>query len=253
MNSTKPFTGIAPYYDVLMQDVNYELWIDYVEELFKLFRVRPHKILDIGCGTGTPTIVLARRGYEVVGIDVSEDMLRIARDKTRTMPNVRFYLADVRRFNLENEAPFDAAISLFDSLNNILRENELFEAFRHVRAHLRPKAPFLFDMNTIYALEHYWGDKTRVREHEKIVSIWRTKFIKFKSLSQLHITLFVPEGDESQGLYRRIDEIHVEKGYPLIVLRRLLQKAGFHEVHIFQHLTRNPADEQVLRVMVAAR
>ncbi len=243
------FTSIAPYYDDLMQDINYELWVDYIEELFQLFSVKPTRILDIGCGTGNPTLILARRGYEVVGIDASEEMLKVAREKAKTLKNVKFYLGDARNFQL-NEDPFDAAISLFDSLNNITTEGELLSALTSIKDHLKHKGLFLFDLNTIHALEHYWSNKTRVREYSNLISIWRTRFFKKKRLSELHITLFVPaEGD----LYKRIDEIHLERGYKISTVKKLLKKAGFHEVFAFQHLTRLPASEQNMRVMFAAR
>ncbi len=249
MELEQSFTSIAPYYDTLMQDINYELWVDYVEELFQLFGVSPQRILDIGCGTGTPTLILARRGYEMVGLDYSEDMLKVAREKAVELSNVKFYHGDVRNFELDEE-PFDAAISLFDSLNNITTEGEMESAFSCVKRHLKSRAPFIFDMNTIHALEAYWGSGTRVREYGEIISIWRTKFFKKRRISELHITLFVPVNDES---YRRIDEIHVERGYKISTIKKLLKKAGFREVYAFQHLTRLPASEQNMRVMFAAR
>ncbi len=244
------FTSIAPYYDELMQDINYELWVDYVEELFQLLSVRPQKILDIGCGTGNPTLIFARRGYEMVGMDYSEEMLKVAREKSEHFSNVRFYHGDVRNFDLENEMPFDAAISLFDSLNNITTEGEMVSAFSCVRRHLREGGPFIFDMNTIHALEFYWGNHTRVREYGELLSIWRTRYFKKKRISELHITLFIPT---EKNFYCRIDEIHVERGYKISTIKNLLKKAGFHEVYAFQHLTRLPASEQNMRVMFAAR
>ncbi len=250
MTFDQSFTSIAPYYDQLMQDINYELWVDYIEELFELFNVSPKRILDVGCGTGNPTLILASRGYEVVGVDSSKEMLEVAREKSRNMPNVRFYHGDARNFTLDDEEPFDAAISLFDSLNNITTEGELLSAFSAVFEHLKHKAPFLFDLNTIYALENYWSDKIRVREQGELVSIWRTRFFHRKRISELHITLFVPVDKKT---YRRIDEIHIERGYKISTIKRLLRKAGFSEVYAFQHLTRLPASEQNMRVMFVAR
>jgi ubiquinone/menaquinone biosynthesis C-methylase UbiE len=249
MKPGAPFTEIAPYYDLLMKDVDYKSWVKYIEDIFKLYGKNPKKIIDLACGTGTPSIILADKGYEVTGIDNSPYMLEIAKRKAGERENLKFLLADMRDFKIDAE-PFDAAICLFDSINNFLEEEELLSVFQSVKRNLKGEGLFLFDMNTIYCLRFYWGDRSRVKEDGNIVSIWRTCFISDKNISELHITLFIPD---REGRYKRIDEIHRERGYTLETIGNLLKKSGFRKVDFFEHLSFKFPTKTTLRVMVAAR
>ncbi len=244
----QPFETIAPFYDRIMQDVDYEGWVNYVESFFHWARGEVHEVLDLACGTGTPTLLLKQRGYRVVGLDRSVAMLREARKKLG--PDVPLVAADLRHFAFRKQ--FDAVISLFDSLNNLLTELELTQTFENVRRHLREGGVFVFDVNTIYALENYWGNDTKVKEHGGLITLWRTSYLPHNHLSRLDFTVLVPEGNEST-CYRRYDETHLERGYPLKTLKTLLNRSGFRRVYQFRHLTRHTASERDLRVTVVAR
>ncbi len=248
MKADESFTSIAPYYDRLMSDVNYGAWIKYIEELFSYAGSRPHKILDLACGTGTPTLLLADRGYEVVGVDRSEEMLEVARSKLKKGDRVRLLKQDIRKLELDEK--FDAALCLFDSLNNLLKEEDLFKAFERTRIHLEDGAPFIFDLNTPYCLRYYWGDNVRVKEDDDLISIWRTSYNRKKGTSRLHITLLVPLGN---GLFNRIDEEHLEKGYEREDVERLLREAGFERVYAFEHLSFRPPSPTTLRITFLAK
>ncbi len=244
----QPFEAIAPFYDQIMQDVNYGEWVDYVESFFAWARGEVREVLDLACGTGTPTQILLQRGYHLVGVDRSVAMLREARKKLG--PQVPLIAADLRRFALRKQ--FDAVICLFDSMNNLLTEMELSQAFDNVRRHLREGGVFVFDMNTVYALEHYWGNGTKVKEHGRLITLWRTTYLANNRLSRLDFTVLVPD-DADPSCYRRYDELHLERGYPLRTLKNLLNRAGFRRVYLFRHLTRHTASERDLRVTIVAR
>ncbi len=244
---SQPFEQIAPYYDRIMEEVNYREWVDYVVSFFPWAQGTVQEVLDLACGTGTPTRLLLERGYRVVGVDRSVAMLREARKKLG--PSVPLIAADLRKFALRRQ--FDAAICLFDSINNLLTELELSQAFENVRRHLRNGGVFVFDINTIHALEHYWGNGTKVKEHGDLVTLWRTTYMPRNHLSRLDFTVFVPK--EGSSCYLRIDEIHLERGYPLKTVKSLLNRAGFRRVYLFRHLTRHTASERDLRVTVVAR
>jgi len=239
-----PFTKIARYYDRLMWDVGYGEWILYIEEIFRLLKRRPKRILDLACGTGNASLLLYEKGYEVVGIDLSDQMLEVARRKGEG--RIEFKLADMRNFILGKT--FDAVICLFDSLNNLLLEEDLRKTFERVFEHLRVGGVFLFDINTIYCLENYWDDKTRVREDGDLVSIWRSSYDPKTRVSTLDITLFVQEEDS----YRRIDERHLERGYSLETIDYLLDTSGFKKRFYYDHLTFDKPKQTSLRVMVIA-
>ncbi len=244
----QPFERIAPYYDRIMQEVEYEEWVRYVESFFPWAKGEVREVLDLACGTGTPTKILVQHGYRVVGIDRSVAMLQVARRKLG--PEVPLIAADLRKFALRKQ--FDAVLCLFDSLNNLLTELELSEAFENVRRHLRDGGVFVFDVNTIYALEHYWGNDVKVKEHGDLITIWRTTYLPGNRLSRLDFTVFAPD-EEAPGCYRRVDELHLERGYPLKTLKTLLNRAGFRRVYLFRHLTRYTASEKDLRVTFVAR
>ncbi len=243
--SNPPFTVIAPYYDTLMDDVEYDKWVEYLRHILKDLGLKPKRILDLACGTGTISLKLARCGYSVTGVDLSKSMIEIARKKGEGK-GVRFLVGDMRTINLGER--FDVVICLFDSLNNLLTEKELQETFQRVYEHLEDRGVFLFDMNTIYCLAYYWDDRSRVRENKGITSIWRTSYDQKLHISRLDISIYVPQGN----LYKRLDETHYERAYPIEVIDRLLKRAGFSKRYFFDHLTFRKPKSTTLRWMVVA-
>ena len=241
------FSSIGPVYDRLMDDVPYHDWIRYLERLFHTHGFLPRRLLDLGCGTGRATLLLRKRGYQILALDRSRSMLRVARQRFRTDPGVLCIQADARNFAFRQ--PVDGAISMFDTLNNFLKQQELLQVFQNVYRVLRPGGLFTFDMNTPWCLAHIWGDDVKVKENAGIISIWRTRFSAHPPTARLWITLFVPEPD---GRYRRLDETHVERGYSLDTLHRLLKKAGFRGITMYRHLSLRPAREADPRIQVLA-
>jgi len=238
-----PFTGIAHIYDRLMADVDYITWVNYIEKLFKFARRPVKRVLDIACGTCTPTLILKERGYEVFGIDLSFHMLKVARSKDPKLPLV---MADMREFSFLTK--FDAIISIFDSINNLLTEEELLKTFRNVLRHLEHGGIFIFDMNTIRSLKEYWGDDVKIKEFLNLVSIWRTSYNDKRRTSILDITVFYKD----DYCWKRVDETHIERGYPLKVIKKLLKESGFSKFELFHHLTFKNASEKSLRFTAIA-
>ncbi|MEO0141243.1 MAG: class I SAM-dependent methyltransferase [candidate division WOR-3 bacterium] len=221
------FTRIAPYYDRLMSKVDYGAWCDYITELFGFAQREILDILDLACGTGNLTRELLARGYRVMGLDASGDMLRVAKEK---LPDVRFFKGDFLDWGIEED--FDAVTCVYDSLNNILMDEEMMKAFAETLRHLRPGGIFVFDLNTVYGLKRYWNDDVKVYESDGLLSVWRTRFIK-PDISELRISVFVDEGDR----WRRLDELHVERGYNHPLILNLLRRVGFSGARAFHHLT----------------
>lgn len=231
-----------------MQDVDYFDWVEYFESLIKKYsKITVKKILDLGCGTGTPTMLFRYHGYEVVGLDRSKEMLEVARSKAKGLKGVKFVQGDFLRFRLDDQ--FDAVVSIFDSINNLLNEEHLLKTFRNVRMHLRPGGPFVFDMNTHYALKEYWGNGVKVFDKGKILSIWKTTYNEKKMLSRLHITVFYRVGENT---YTRMDEEHFERAYNNETVEKLLRKAGFDEVNVFEHLSYSKPRANTPRVVFVA-
>lgn len=241
------FSTIGKVYDILMSDVPYPRWVNYLEEIFRRMNHTPRRILDLGCGTATPTGILHVRGYSVVGLDSSRNMLDTAKEKVKgAFPLLQ---GDFRDLPFR-DGSFTTAFSMFDSINNLLIPEDLQRAFREVFRILTPGGLFTFDVNTPWVLEHFWGDDEKVKEIGQTISIWRTQYDPGKKRSHLWITVFVPTS--IPGVYERIDEVHTEQGYDLPELREHLREAGFRNVHMFRHLSFRPARSTDNRVQVVA-
>ncbi|NPA80308.1 MAG: class I SAM-dependent methyltransferase [Thermotogae bacterium] len=240
----RPFSEIAEIYDLLFDDIDYEGWALYISKLLNFARIPVRRILEVGCGTGNLTRELVKLGYEVVGVDVSEGMLKVAQKK---LPDVRFLRADVREMDLGEQ--FDAVISTFDSLNNLLTEADLARAFGRIRAHLKPRGIFVGDLNTPHAMMSDWNDALFVKElKDGTLSLWRGEYLG-DGVSQLTLTLFIPTGE---GLYRRMDEVFKERGYSPAVVKRLLKSAGFLQVWAFDDLSFEKPTKRSKRITYAA-
>ncbi len=241
----KTYTALAPYYDRLMDDVNYQSWIKYVKQICALFHKKPQSILDLGCGTGSPMLYLLKEGYNVIGIDASLDMLKVAKNKLNIYKPI-LLLSEFQNFFIKTKV--DLTLSLFDSLNNLVGEDELLRTFSNVAKCLTEGGIFMFDMNTIYGLSLMNASSTFTKESNGIYSIWKSQFDKPKSLTTLRITLFV----SNNGQYKRIDETHVERGYSFSKIRQLLKRNGFCKIIFYEHLSFRRPGPRTKRVMVAA-
>lgn len=241
----RPFTKISAYYDTLMKGIEYKEWVDYTVGLFKYYGHKPEKILDLACGTGSATVELARRGYQVVGLDKSAHMLEIFKEK-RGAEKVEVMISDMTDFKLAE--PVDAVTCYFDSVNYLTEERLVRKCFKSVHHALADKGLFVFDMNTIYGLEKVWGTNVLIREMDNIYSVWKSVYDASRHLSTLYLTLFVRNGTT----YERVDEVHQERAYPLGKVREFLTGAGFDHVDIFAHLTTSNFIDISSRVMVIA-
>lgn len=241
MNSS--FSKIAPYYDTIMEFINYKGWGDYVIEIFHKFKKKPKIILDLACGTGTPSIILAKKGYKIIGLDNSREMLKVMKEKAKGY-DITILYADMRNFKLPSSV--DSTICLFDSLNYLLTNEELTDTFNSVYNNLKRNGLFIFDMNTIVGLATYWGNHTFTREAKNVYSIWKTSYDREKNISTLYLTLFAKEGKE----HKRIEEIHKERGYKISEIASCLKSAGFEKIRFYQHLTFLKATESNYRIMV---
>jgi SAM-dependent methyltransferase len=247
MDNTTAFSRIAPHYDALMSDVDYVRWFRYIEELLAVVKKRPRRVLDLACGTGILSLMLAHRDYDVVGLDISEPMLKTAQQKQDGLKNLRFIRGDMTDFVLDEKV--DAVFSIFDSLNYLLEERHILSTFECARKALNAEGVFLFDMNTIHCLRHYWGNKTQIKESGGLTSIWKTRYDPSACLSTLTITLLVAEAGRPN---RRIEEIHYERGYSVDWVVETLHDSGFDRVYAFDHLTKAPPNPDTLRVTYLA-
>jgi len=215
--------SFARVYDRIMADVPYRRWLDYIESIWDSQRFSPETVLDLACGTGNLSILLAKRGYKVTGIDMSSHMLEVARQKCAAEGlEVRFIRADMRRFRLET--PVDAAVCVFDSLNYLLEPCDVRSAFASVFAALEPGGLFVFDVNTPERLSTIPEDVT-IFEAEDYTVIWKDLWDAENKWWEVRLTGFIKE--KESGKWRKFDEVHRERAFPLQELRSWLEQAGF--------------------------
>lgn len=192
--------------------------------ILKKFGAGPRSILDVACGEGSFALAMAERGYAVTGVDNSADMLRIARERARDAGReIEFLEQDMR--SLSVSALYDLATSWFDSLNYLLKMDDLKACFSGVHGALNPGGLFVFDMNTVYGLGVMWQKRPCevCQDTGELFEIHRKAFDFETNVATMKITGFVRTGDA----WVRIDEEHRERGYTLGEIHSALRSSGF--------------------------
>jgi SAM-dependent methyltransferase len=245
----EPFSRFNLHYDKFMiKYVDYKGWVDYVVRVFGHFHSDPKTILDLACGTGIPTLMLARRGYRMTGVDRSPEMLKVLESKRGDLPVTTIH-ADIRDFTLPE--PLEGAICLYDSMNYLLTEDDLVRCFSCARAALVSGGLFVFDMNTVFGLAEHWGTRTMGRAAGDIDSIWQHDWDPETRVSTLTLTFWEKTEDGRPG--EKFVEIHQERAYYPREIERCLKTAGFASAHFFQHGSFVEPGPHTTRMMIAAR
>lgn len=243
------YTGFAEVYDLFMDNIPYKDWSRKLIEKLREYEISNGLILDLGCGTGSMTELLARAGYDMIGVDVSWEMLEIASEKRQENGLDILYLQqDMREFELYGTVR--AVVSVCDSINYVTEEEELLQVFRLVNNYLDPGGIFLFDMNTIYKYETLLGDSTIAENRDEGSFIWENYYDPEERLNEYDLTLYIRRED---GLYQRMEETHFQRAYSLERVQELLEEAGMEVLGAWDMETDekpNPCSE---RLCVAAR
>lgn len=237
---------LAGSYDALTTDVGYDRWADYIEGHFTRLKKPVRTVLDLACGTGSLTRELACRGYEVTGVDLSEDMLSIAEEKCRDLPaRPRFFCQPMERLCLPGRV--DACVCCLDSVNYVLKPQKLQRAFRRVYEVLEPGGLFLFDADTPEKLESMDG-QVFLDEDEDTFCVWRGEYSQKRRVCTFWMDIFRREG----GLWQRGGELHEEYAYAMDELEEYLKEAGFAQIRRYGELKRRAPKAGEQRVFFAA-
>ena len=233
-----------------MDNVPYEDWSRYVTGLLAEYGITDGLVLDLGCGTGKMTRLLADAGYDMIGVDYSEEMLEIARERQdeQNRDDILYLMQDMREFELYGTVR--AVISICDSINYILEEDDLRHVFELVNNYLDPKGIFIFDLNTVYKYRELLGENTISENREESSFIWDNYFYEDEMVNEYDLTLFIREKD---NLYRKYEELHYQKAYELEQVKRLLEQAGMEFVAAYDAFTHEPVREDSERIYIIAR
>lgn len=286
------YTDFAQVYDTFMDDTPYEEWCVYLTGLLEKYRQdeqadtslgdvpedmgstgnhyrietdddvikknlqqEQNTILDLGCGTGTLTQMLAEQGYDMIGIDNAQEMLQIAIEKRDSAGlDILYLLQDMREFELYGTV--GAVISVCDSVNYLLEEEELVQTFRLVNNYLFPQGVFIFDFNTVYKYAQVIGDATIAENREDCSFIWENYYHEKEQINEYDLTIFVKEKAGTAGdfgLYRRFQETHYQRGYELEQMKALLRLAGLVFLEAVDADTHEAVRETSERIYIVAR
>ena len=215
------YTSFAEVYDTFMDNVPYEEWAEYLAELLQEYDIEDGLVLDLGCGTGSLTEILATKGYDMIGADGSAEMLEIAMEKkAQSGHDILYLLQDMREFELYGTVR--AVVSVCDCVNYITDEKELEQVFRLVNNYLDPEGIFIFDFNTEYKYKEILGEQTIAEDREDCSFIWDNYYYEDENMNEYELTLFIKEQDSN--LYRKYQEMHYQKAYTLDAMRELIRE-----------------------------
>lgn len=246
------YTDFASVYDKFMDETPYEQWCDNIVAVLQEYDIQDGLVLELGCGTGSMTELLADRGYDMIGVDYSAEMLNIAMAKREESGKDILYLnQDMREFELYGTVR--AVISVCDSVNYLLEEEDVIECFRLVNNYLDPKGIFLFDFNTVYKYAEIIGDTTIAENREESSFIWENFYHEEEHINEYDLTIFVQEDEKEPDCFRRFQETHYQRGYTLDEMKAFLAAAGLEFVKAIDVDTLGEATDTSERIYCIAR
>ena len=243
---------IAPLYDRVNGDVDYSEWADFIEKIIgREAKAAPELVLDLGCGTGRMTLELAKRGYDMTGIDYSVEMLDIARERAESLglsDKMLWLCQDIREFELYGTV--DVTVSCLDTVNHLTAPRDLAQCLSLVHNYLIPDGLFIFDVNGKYKFENVYASESYVMEDESSFCVWQNFYNEKTRLCDFYITLFSENAD---GTYERYDEEQRERMYTLRSLKKQLADSGFEFIGAYSDFDFTPGDDSDERIYIAAR
>ena len=241
------YETLAGSYDELTYDVAYEKTLEFMESILQSLGKTPATVLDLACGTGSMSVLMAKKGYQVTGVDISQEMLMVAYDKALELENNRPLFACQPMQELELPEPVDLAVCCLDSLNYLTDPLDCQETFRRVYANLKPGGVFLFDINSAFKLRSLDG-QVFLDETEDTYCVWRAEFEEAENICYYGMDIFQRHGE----LWQRSFEEHAEYAYGVEELTRWLKDAGFHQVKTYADKQLCPPSAEEQRIYFSA-
>ena len=252
------YDAIAHVYDKLNKDIDYKAWADFIEKCFeKYLPQKPSIVLDLACGTGSMTVALSSRGYDMIGVDMSEDMLSEASIRSEGR-GILYLLQDMRSFELYGTV--GAVVCCLDSVNYLLSEKDISKCFANVHNYLDPDGLFVFDMNTPYKFENTYSDNAYILEDEidyedgeppvGVFCGWQNQYDRESGICDFYLSLFE---EKENGDYTRKDEHQRERAYSLESIKGLLSDNKLEFIGCFADFEFSAPSENCGRWYIVAR
>ena len=249
------YETLAKMYDALMDDVNYQEWADYIDTMLQKNGCPGKRLLDLGCGTGNISIPLAQKGYQVTGVDLSAEMLDIARSKSEAAGLViDWQQQDLTELQLLDDAGaepvFDAIIATFDVFNHLTSPEDLQMLFHSLNPFLADEGILMFDVQTPYKLQEYLGNHIFTLHRDDIEYIWENHFDEESQICTMDITFFVRQ---ENGLYQRETMCQEERVYDLELLQMWLKYSDFELIGVYGELSDEKLQPEAHRAVFVAK
>ena len=243
------YTDFAMVYDTFMDETPYELWKNRLVTMLGEDGIEDGLVLDLGCGTGTLTELLSEAGYDMIGIDFSQEMLAIAQEKRAQSGHQILYLEqDMREFELYGTVR--AIVCICDSINYLLEKEDIITTFKLVNNYLDPKGLFIFDFNTVHKYRDVIGDTVIAENRDECSFIWENYYDEEECINEYDLTIFVKEEEE---LFRRFNETHYQRGYTLAEMKEMIQASGLLFVRAIDADTMEEPTDESERIYIMAR
>jgi len=240
------YGSFAYYYDRFMDNIPYDKWTAYLQGLLKEQGVKDGLVLELGCGTGKVTRRLKACGYDMIGLDISEEMLEMAQN--RENDGILYLHQDMREFELYGTVA--AVVSVCDTMNYITEPEDLIEVFRLVNNYLDPGGCFIFDLKTRHYYRTVLAENVFAENREDCSLIWENYYDEENSLNEYDLTIYA---ETSDGLYQRFEETHCQRAWGLEEIKNIINEAGMEFVTAYDAFTKNPVTEDSERIYVIAR
>jgi SAM-dependent methyltransferase len=245
MNSYSKF---ASYYDTLTMDVDYISYAKYIKQLFELHNLNPLLVLDLACGTGSLSFALEKLGYDVIGVDNSEQMLSKAFMKAqKTKSKTMFICQDMQELDLYGTV--DAVVCSLDSINHLTTSQKVINTFKKVSLFLNPDGLFIFDINSEYKFKNILSDNTFVYDYDEVYCVWQNSYNSKTKLCRFDLTFF----ENNNEKYTRYDESFYEREYSQKNIEKYLSESGLFLENIYEENTINKPNNESHRLIYVVR
>ena len=283
------YSDFATVYDTFMDETPYDVWGDFVAGLIEKYGIsKPYDtndnncdlesdsqerngedgsqenvdyeeaiaqernlVVELGCGTGSFTQIMKKKGYDIMGVDLSPEMLNIARNKAAEAGLDIMYLEqDMRELDLYCTA--GTIVSVCDSVNYLLEDEDVIETFKLVNNFLFPGGVFIFDFNTLHKYRDVIGDATIAENRDDCSFIWDNYYHEEEHINEYDLTIFVKTSEE-EDVFRRFSETHYQRGYTLDEMKSFVKAAGLEFVTAIDVDTHGEPTDESERVYIVAR
>lgn len=242
------YSDFAEVYDILMGDVDYSARSEYLLKLFSKYGRKPTLLLDLACGTGSFSNLFAKKGIEVIGVDMSEEMLSVARERSMDEGNDILYLCQ-RAEELDLYGTVDGAVCCMDSLNHITDTETLQKAIDKVSLFLEKDCLFIFDVNTVYKHKEILADNTFVFDEDEVYCVWQNSFNSESLTTDISLDFFIAD----EEVYIRSSEDFSERAYSDAELKEIIEKAGLKIEAVYDDMTTDPQKDTSERLIYVTR